>query len=116
MRTPLSFQVERLRVQVSQSPCPPSQKCSWPTSPPARLMQKLRRIFCVFLRLVSKMVALHLLLHTAMRWPHTRTALYAYSMGGLSMDEMLVHMENGGRTYSRGKTPVVAVVSATCTI
>jgi lipoprotein-releasing system ATP-binding protein len=32
------------------------------------------------------------------------------------MDEMLVHMENGGRTYSRGKTPVVAVVSATCTI
>jgi lipoprotein-releasing system ATP-binding protein len=32
------------------------------------------------------------------------------------MDEMLVHMENGGRTYSRGKTPVVAVASATCTI
>ena len=32
------------------------------------------------------------------------------------MDEMLVHMENGGRTYSRGRTPVVAVVSATCTI
>lgn len=32
------------------------------------------------------------------------------------MDEILVRMENGGRTYSRGKTPVVAVASATCTI
>jgi lipoprotein-releasing system ATP-binding protein len=32
------------------------------------------------------------------------------------MDEILVHMENGGRTYSRGKTPVVAVASTTCTI
>jgi ABC-type lipoprotein export system ATPase subunit len=32
------------------------------------------------------------------------------------MDEILVHMENGRRTYSRGKTPVVAVASATCTI
>jgi lipoprotein-releasing system ATP-binding protein len=32
------------------------------------------------------------------------------------MDEMLVRMENGGRTYSRGKTPVIAVASATCTV
>jgi putative ABC transport system ATP-binding protein/lipoprotein-releasing system ATP-binding protein len=32
------------------------------------------------------------------------------------MDEMLVYMENGERTYSRGKTPVAAVVSATCTV
>ena len=32
------------------------------------------------------------------------------------MDEILVHMEKGGRTYTRGKTPVVAVASATCTI
>jgi putative ABC transport system ATP-binding protein/lipoprotein-releasing system ATP-binding protein len=32
------------------------------------------------------------------------------------MNEMLVHMENVGRTYSRGKTPVVAVASATCTV
>jgi putative ABC transport system ATP-binding protein/lipoprotein-releasing system ATP-binding protein len=32
------------------------------------------------------------------------------------MNEILVHMEHGGRTYSRGKTPVAAVVSATCTV
>src|ERR1700726_1344818 len=51
-----------------------------------------------------------------MRWPHMPTALYVYSMGGWSMSEMLVHMEHGGRTYSGGKTPVAAVVSATCTV
>ncbi len=32
------------------------------------------------------------------------------------MHEMLVHMEQGRRTYSRGKTPVVAVAFATCTV
>lgn len=33
------------------------------------------------------------------------------------MPEMLVHLQNGGRTYtSRGRTPVVAVASATCTV
>lgn len=32
------------------------------------------------------------------------------------MTEMLVQIENGGRTYSRGKTPVVALLSATCTV
>ena len=32
------------------------------------------------------------------------------------MSEMLVRMDNIGRTYSRGKTPVMAVVSATCTV
>ncbi len=32
------------------------------------------------------------------------------------MPEMLAHMEKCGRTYARGKTPVVAVASATCTI
>lgn len=32
------------------------------------------------------------------------------------MHEMLAHMEQGRRTYTRGKTPVVAVASATCAI
>lgn len=32
------------------------------------------------------------------------------------MDEILVRMENGGRAYTHGKTPVVAVASVTCTI
>lgn len=32
------------------------------------------------------------------------------------MNEMFVHMDAIGRTYSRGKTPVVAVASATCTV
>ena len=32
------------------------------------------------------------------------------------MDEMLVSMENGERAYARGKTPVIAVASATCTV
>lgn len=51
-----------------------------------------------------------------MLWLSTRTALYAYPMGGLSMTETLVQIQNGGRTYSRGKTPVVALASATCTV
>src|SRR6266436_1156532 len=51
-----------------------------------------------------------------MRWPRTQTGLFACLMGGSSMSEMLVCMDNIGRTYSRGKTPVVAVVSATCTV
>jgi ABC-type lipoprotein export system ATPase subunit len=32
------------------------------------------------------------------------------------MPEVLVSMQNGGRTYARGKTPVVALVSATCLV
>jgi putative ABC transport system ATP-binding protein/lipoprotein-releasing system ATP-binding protein len=32
------------------------------------------------------------------------------------MGDMLVHVENVGRTYSRGKTPVAAVISASCTV
>lgn len=32
------------------------------------------------------------------------------------MREILVHLQDGERTYSRGKTPVVALASATCTI
>ncbi|MBA2287398.1 MAG: ABC transporter ATP-binding protein [Ktedonobacteraceae bacterium] len=32
------------------------------------------------------------------------------------MDEILVHTDQVGRTYSQGKTPVVALSSATCTV
>lgn len=32
------------------------------------------------------------------------------------MDEVLVSLRNGERSYMRGKTPVVAVASATCTV
>jgi ABC-type lipoprotein export system ATPase subunit len=32
------------------------------------------------------------------------------------MNELLVLVDNAGRTYSRGKTPVAALVSATCVI
>src|SRR5258708_3052689 len=51
-----------------------------------------------------------------MRWPRTQTGLFACLMGGSSMSEMLVRMDNIGRAYSRGKTPVVAVAFATCTV
>ncbi len=32
------------------------------------------------------------------------------------MTEILVQIQNGGRTYTQGKTPVTALASATCTI
>ena len=37
-------------------------------------------------------------------------------MGGPSMSEMLVQIHNGGRTYSHGKSSVVALASATCSV
>jgi ABC-type lipoprotein export system ATPase subunit len=37
-------------------------------------------------------------------------------MGGSSMPEVLAYIQNGGRVYRRGNTPVLALVSATCAI
>src|SRR2546425_3172106 len=45
-----------------------------------------------------------------------QTASCACWMGGSSMAEVLAYIQNGGRTYRRSNTPVVALVSATCAI
>lgn len=41
---------------------------------------------------------------------------FACLMEGLFMTEILASVQNGGRTYSRGKASVVALTSVTCTI
>src|SRR5436853_6240368 len=54
--------------------------------------------------------------HIVMLWQLTRTESCASSMGGLSMLEVLAYIHNGGRTYPRNNSPIVALTSATCAI
>src|SRR5215471_7460265 len=111
-----SFPEVRPLVQPWQLRCPLSRRCLWLMSQQGRSMRRQRSISCVSWTTSAAMAVGRSSLHIVMLWRLARTGSYVFSMGGLSMPELLVYIQNGARTYTRGDSTIVALASATCAI